>query len=391
MHRDDLLMKIGLPMNSLCITEGVDAAGRSIDVSIVDGVITDEGGQEEAFNAIGLTVVPGYIDLQVNGAFGYDFTENPTSIWAVGARLPEQGVTSFCPTIITSPPDRIVAAQAAIANRPAGYRGAEPIGLHIEGPYLSATKRGTHPLELLVPHAPDRFDTTDVAVVTVAPEITGVLDFIKELVANGVVVSLGHSNGTSDEATLAIDAGASLGTHILNAMAPMTGRDPGLAGVLMTDPRTHFGVIADGIHLAPEMLRLAWSSAPDRLVLVTDAIAATGMPEGGYEIGGISVTVKDGAVRNSEGSLAGSVLTLNRAVEVLMDTTGASLSDSVATATSNPAHALGRDDLGTLDVGALGDVTLLDGLEVVATIVRGNIVFCNQPHRLKEKPHDTEV
>jgi N-acetylglucosamine-6-phosphate deacetylase len=174
-------------------------------------------------------------------------------------------------------------------------------------------------------------------------------------------------------------------------MAPMTGREPGLAGVLLTDSRAHVGVIADGIHLAPEMLRLAWSSAPDRFVLVTDAIAATGMAEGEYEVGGIPVVVANGAVRNSEGSLAGSVLTLDRALKVLMETTGASLSDSLQAATSNPARALGRDDLGNLTVGARGDVVLLDGLEVVATIVGGDIVFCTQQQRLKEKPHDTEV
>lgn len=341
--------------------------------------------------ADGLTVAPGFIDIQVNGAHGHDFTQHPGSIWDVGSRLPEQGVTSFCPTIITSPPDRIVAAHTAIAARPQGYRGAEPIGLHIEGPYLSQARRGTHAADLLISAAPEQFDTTDVAIVTIAPEIPGAIDFIERLAAAGVVVALGHSAATSGEAQLAIDAGASLGTHLYNAMAPLTAREPGLAGVLMTDPRAHFAVIADGIHLAPEMLRLAWNSAPDRLILVTDAISATGMPKGEYDIGGISVTVDRGAVRNAAGSLAGSVLTMDRAVAVLMETTGASVREAADAASQHPATALGRSDLGTLALGARGDVVLLDGTTVVATVVAGEIVFCDQPDRLRGMPHDPEV
>lgn len=378
-------------MTDLHIVNGGDATGEPLDVRIVDGLISDRHSPTPSFDALGLTVAPGFIDIQVNGAYGHDFTEDPASIWAVGSRLPEQGVTSFCPTIITSPPDRIVAAQAAIANRPEAYRGAEPIGLHIEGPYLSQAKRGAHPAELLVSRPPDHFDVTNVAIVTVAPELPGVIPFIEKLVAEGVVVALGHSHATSHEATIALDAGASLGTHILNSMAPMTGRDPGLAGVLMTDSRAHFGVIADGIHLAPEMLKIVWRSGFDRLVLVTDAIAATGMAEGKYDIGGIPVTVADSAVRNVEGSLAGSVLTMDRALAVLVETTRAGLDDAIGAATSNPARAVRRADIGSLIPGTRGDVVLLDGLEVVATIAGGEIVYCNQPHRLEEKPNDPEV
>jgi N-acetylglucosamine-6-phosphate deacetylase len=371
-------------MTSLHISNGHDAKGEPLDAWIVDGLISDRHASTHTIDAQGLTVAPGFIDIQVNGAYGRDFTENPASIWEVGTRLPEQGVTSFCPTIITSPPNRITAAKAAIADRPKGYRGAEPIGLHIEGPYLSPVKHGTHPIDLLVSPVPIQFDVKSVAIVTVAPELPGAIPFIEKLVTEGVIVSLGHSNATSAEATVALDAGASLGTHLFNAMAPMTGREPGLAGALMADSRAHFGVIADGIHLAPEMLQIAWHSGPDRLVLVTDAIAATGMAEGRYDIGGIPVNVADGAVRNAEGSLAGSVLTMNRAVEVLMETTGASLSDSLAAAAANPARALGRTDIGAMHPGARGDVVLLDGLEVVATIQGGEIVFCKQPHRVRE-------
>ena len=375
-------------MTGIHIANGKDSAGAALSLSIINGVISDPNASLPTVDADGLTVAAGFIDIQVNGAYGHDFTEDPTSMWAVGSRLPEQGVTSFCPTIITSPPDRIAAAQAAIAARPEDYLGAEPIGLHIEGPYLSQAKRGTHPPDLLISAAPRQFDTSEIAIVTVAPEIQGVISFIERLVAAGVVASLGHSATTSDETDLALGAGATLGTHLFNAMAPLTARDPGLAGILMTDPRTHFGVIADGIHLAPEMLRLAWRSAPDRLILVTDAISATGMPEGEYDIGGIPVTVGRGAVRNAAGSLAGSVLTMDRAVAVLMETTEASLKEATEAASLHPATALGRTDLGTLSIGARGDVVLLDGTTVVATVVGGEVAFCKEPDRLRGMPRD---
>jgi N-acetylglucosamine-6-phosphate deacetylase len=173
-------------------------------------------------------------------------------------------------------------------------------------------------------------------------------------------VSLGHSSATAAEATLALDAGATLGTHLFNAMAPMAGREPGLAGVLITDPRARFGAIVDGIHLAPEMLRMAWSSAQDRFILVTDGIAAIGMAEGSHDIGWVPVSVANGAVRNAEGDLAGSVLTMDTAITVLMETTSANLGDAVKAATLHPAAALGRSDLGSLSTGARGDLVLLE-------------------------------
>jgi N-acetylglucosamine-6-phosphate deacetylase len=378
-------------MTGLHIANGKDSSGAAISLSITNGLISDSNASLPILDADGLTVAPGFIDIQVNGAYGHDFTEDPASMWRVGSRLTEQGVTSFCPTIITSPPDRISAAQTAIAARPESYRGAEPIGLHIEGPYLSKAKRGTHDPDLLISAAPERIDTSGIAIVTIAPEIPGAIGFIERLVAAGVVVSLGHSVATSDETSMALTAGASMGTHLFNAMPPLTAREPDLAGVLMTDPRTHFGVIADGIHLAPEMLVLAWRSAPDRLILVTDAISATGMPEGDYDIGGTPVTVDRGAVRNAEGSLAGSVLTMDRAVAVLMETTGASVKEATDAASLHPATALGRTDLGTLAMGARGDAVLLDETAVVATVVGGEIVFCNEPDRLGGMPHDSEI
>jgi N-acetylglucosamine-6-phosphate deacetylase len=378
-------------MTDLHIANGRDTSGAPVDVSIIGGSVSDTSRSSPSVDAQGLTVVPGFIDIQVNGGYGFDFTENPASIWDVGARLPEQGVTGFCPTIITSPPGHVAAAQDVITNRPRGYRGAEPLGLHVEGPYLSVARHGTHPIGLLVATAPEYFDTTNVAIVTIAPELVGASGFIERLVSAGVVVSLGHSAATAREAQLALDAGASLGTHLFNAMEPMNVREPGLAGALLTDQRAYFGVIADGVHLAPEMLQIAWRLAPDRLILVTDAISATGMPEGNYDIGGIRVTASNGAVRNTEGSLAGSVLTMDRAMAVLMETTAATLDVAIRATTQNPADALRRTDLGTLTVGSRGDVVLLDGGKVAVTIVGGEVVFTSQPDRLEGIPNVTTI
>lgn len=370
-------------MSDLYIGRGTDLAGSATEVSIVDGLISDRSTGSRSFDAGGLTVAPGFIDIQINGAYGFDFTNDPTSIWTVGARLPEQGVTSFCPTIVTAPPGRVEAAQAAIAARPDGYSGAEPIGLHVEGPYISPAKRGTHPPEFLIGQMPDEFDTSNVAIVTVAPELPGAMEFIERIVKSGVKVSLGHSVATAAQTMAAIDAGASMGTHLFNAMAPMTAREPGLAATLLTNAATYPSVIVDGIHVSDEMLRIAWSIASERIVLITDAISAAGMPEGSYDIAGVPVDVNDGSVRNQEGALAGSVLTMDKAIAGLMTAVGTNLESAISAATLHPAQALGLSELGSLTSGSQGDLVLLDGVDVVATVVGGHIAFCNQPDRLK--------
>jgi len=368
-------------VNSLSVRGAIGADGDPVELTIVDGLfgISPEGG--ETFDADGLTAVPGFIDLQVNGGWGHDFTETPSSIWEVGAILPSTGVTSFCPTIITSPAERIEAAQTAMAHRPADYRGAEPLGLHVEGPFISEARRGTHPTQHLDVPPNAAFSPRHIAIVTLAPELEGALDLIRELVGAGVTVSIGHSEATADQATNALAAGARLGTHLFNAMPPISGRAPGIAGALLASQMASFGVIVDGIHLSDESVRLAWNAGRDRFVLVTDAISATGMPAGDYEIGSVQVTVADGAVRNADGNLAGSILTMPTGLANLRSITEASLSESVAAATSNPARAIGRHDIGTFADGARGDVVLLDGDSVAATIIAGSVAFqTNETH-----------
>lgn len=369
-------------MNSLLIR-----GARPLDqLAPVDCVVTESGvsltgdipEDSQVIDGDDLILAPGFVDIQINGGFGDDFTTDPASIWRVGVRLPEQGITHFAPTIITSPPESIAAALAMLrAGPPPGYVGAQPLGLHIEGPMISPQRRGTHPVEHLRPIDRELIAgwTSDagVAMVTLAAELPGALEAIPELVDAGVVVSMGHSAATADQARAGLAAGATHGTHLFNAMPPLHHREPGLAGVLLTDPRTSAAIIVDGIHVAPEMVAVAWKAlGRDRLILMTDAMAGMGMPPGQYEIGEVVVLVDDTGAHNLDGALAGSTLTIDQAVRNLTAFTDCSPDDAIAAASISPRLMLGIDS----DVTASPNLVLLSReLEVVVTIVAGKVVF----------------
>jgi N-acetylglucosamine-6-phosphate deacetylase len=368
------------------ILGGVGLDGDEIDLFIDRGRYTDRDDSGAYLDAGGLTVAPGFVDLQVNGAFGFDITTDPSSMWDVGRLLPRTGVTSFCPTIITSAADTIEAARTAIAERPDDYLGAEPLGLHIEGPHLSPMRRGTHPEALLNLPGSEPMATAHVAIVTIAPELPGAIPLIEQLSRDGVVVSIGHSDATAEQALAATNAGATLGTHLFNAMPPITAREPGIAGHLLTDERTWFDVISDGHHLHPTTLSLAWRAARDRIVIITDATAAAGMPDGRYRIGEVEVFADAGAVRNLDGTLAGSATTMDGAVRIFAETTGARRAAAVYAASSHPADALGRKDIGRLHGGARADLILLDGFAVVGAVVGGELAHLADHDRLQPGP-----
>ncbi len=329
-------------------------------------------------DATGMILAPGFIDIQINGGFGEDFTADPSSIWRVGARLPEQGVTGFLPTVITGPAGTIEAALATLqAGPPAGYSGARPYGLHIEGPMISRGRRGTHPVEHIRPIDQELMAgwTRDagVALVTLAPELPGALEAIADLVSRDVIVSMGHSNATTTQARAGIAAGATHGTHLFNAMPPLHHREPGLAGTLLSDGTVSAAVIVDGIHVAPEMVAVAWQAlGRERLILMTDAMAGMGMPPGEYKIGGVVVNVGDTGARNLDGALAGSTLHIDEAVRNLAGFARCSADDAIATASISPRRMLGMEPTLT----ATPDLVLLSQeLEVAATIVAGKVVF----------------
>ena len=338
-------------------------------------------------DAAGLLVVPGFVDLQCNGAVGVDITTEPEDLWAVAAALPRWGVTAWLPTVVTAPAAIRARALAALRSGPprgpAGERPvAAPLGLHLEGPFLALERRGAHPAEHL--QLPDRalvagegWSRRDgVALVTLAPELPRALDVVGDLVGAGVVVSAGHSSASAEQATAAIDAGVTAVTHLFNAMGPLHHRDPGLAGVALTDERVRVGAIADGVHLHPAAVALAARALGERLCLVTDAMAALGMPAGRVPLGVLEAFATDNGVRLADGTLAGSDLSLDRAVRNLMAFAGVSLSAAVSAVTASPAALLGLDDRGVIAPGAVGDLALLDPAgEVVATVIGGRVAF----------------
>lgn len=355
---------------------------RVTAVGTVDGLPCPPDA--DAVDAAGLILCPGFIDLQLNGAFGLDFTSEPRAIWVAAARLPEFGVTSFLPTIITAPLETIAAAQVILSRRPPHFSGATPLGLHLEGPFLNSQKRGAHnPVHLRQPDLnaiADWSPEKDVRLVTLAPELPGALEVIRLLRERGLVVSAGHSMATFEEARAGVEAGLTYGTHLFNAMPTLEHRDPGLVGALLADPRVTVGVIPDGIHLHPTIVKLIWQSkGATGINVVTDAMAALGMPPGRYALGDFTVTVDATSARLSDGRLAGSILGLDQALRNLIAFTGCSLSEALATVTSVPAKVLGLTDRGQIAPGLIADLVLLTpDLRVVKTYSAGKISheFC---------------
>jgi N-acetylglucosamine-6-phosphate deacetylase len=318
----------------------------------------------------GLLVAPGFVDLQCNGGLGIDLTRTPERMWELGAALPRWGVTAWLPTIVTAPEGTIDGARTALNAGPSdGWTGAVPVGLHLEGPFLSPAKRGAHTESLLqtptVAAVEGWSRDAGVAVVTLAPDLPGAEDVLRALVARGVVVSLGHTPVTAAGATAAVDAGARWVTHLFNAMAPLHHREPGLAGVALTDDRLRVGLIADGVHVHPTVVALAQRALGPRLTLVTDAVAAMGRAD----------APEPGGVRLTDGTLAGSDLPMDQAVRNLVAFSGCDAATALHAATAAPAGVLGDADRGHLGPGARADLVLLTpDLHVVSTWVAGEPV-----------------
>lgn len=353
--------------------------GEELTLSMADGMITDDGDGPD-FDADGLFVAPGLIDIQINGGFGHDFTQDPTTIWEVGRRLPELGVTSFVPTVVTSPDEVTDLAIDVVANRkPADYRGAEVLGLHFEGPWIAPEMRGAHNESHIVdpePGVASKWAGSGlVRIVTLAPERPGANEVIELLTGAGVVVSVGHTAADFATASAAYERGASLATHLFNQMSPLGHREPGTVGAALMSA-AHCLLIVDGLHLAEAALEIAWRVLGEsRIVLVTDAMAALGLGPGVYPLGDGPITVGQDGPRTADGRLAGSVVTMPGAVANLAAATSADLAQALRCATANPAAALHLTDRGTLRPGCRGDVVLLDAdLAVVATFVAGDRV-----------------
>jgi N-acetylglucosamine-6-phosphate deacetylase len=334
----------------------------------------------------GGVLLPGLIDLQVNGCYGQDLAAVDQAGWArVVRRLPETGTTAFLPTFITAPVGELDRALRSAAGFVTGLpAGARVLGVHLEGPFLAPSRAGAHRREWMVPASPAvvagllAAGSGLVRVVTLAPEVESGLAAVAQLASAGVVVSVGHSDATAGQVAAAADAGARMVTHLFNAQRPFHHREPGVVGQALTDPRLTSGLIADRSHVAAAAVAMAFAAAPGRICLVTDAIAAAGMPPGRYLLGGEPVTVGPGdgaAPLRRDGTLAGSVLRMDRAVANVV-AAGIGLAEAVTAATRIPADLIGRPDLGRLAPGAAADLAWLgDDLRTRAAWVGGEQVY----------------
>jgi N-acetylglucosamine-6-phosphate deacetylase len=382
-------------------------------VLITGGLITEVGqGPPPRPPDIALdsgVLVPGFVDLQVNGYFGTELMTAGAAGWALVAnRLPETGTTAFLPTFVTAPLAELVASlrAAAVITAALPRAGARVLGVHLEGPFISPARPGAHNQSWIIspsPAAVDELLTAGsglVALVTLAPERDGGMAAVEQLTAAGVLVSVGHSDATAGQVAAAASAGARMVTHLYNAQRPLHHREPGVVGQALADPRLTSGLIADLRHVAAQACVIAFAAAPGRICLVTDAAACAGMPPGSYLLGGEPIELlpgddelpggvlpggvlpgegelpwRAGVPVRADGTLAGSALRMDAGVANMM-AAGIGLVAAVAAASRVPADLIRRPDLGRLAPGAAADLVWLGAdLRTMATWVRGERVY----------------
>jgi N-acetylglucosamine-6-phosphate deacetylase len=347
------------------------------DVEIDDGVVTAVGVTPAGRTGL---AAPGFIDLQVNGFAGHDFSAADAAGYAEAATaMAATGVTAYQPTFVSLPLDEYPVALATAAEVTRTGGGPRLLGVHLEGPFLSPEYHGAHdPRNIIDPDLDlcrSLLAMGPVTHLTLAPERPGALDLIGELVAHGVTVACGHTDANTAQASAAFDAGARVVTHLFNAQRPFDHRDPGIVGVALARPDVAVTIIPDGVHLAPETMLLVHNGAHGGYAVITDAIAATGRSDGTYRLGNREVRVQNGEARLADGTLAGSVLTMDRAVRNLFDL-DITLEDALTAAAESPALVAGRPDLAMLGPNTPADIVVLDDrLEVERTLVAGTEVF----------------
>ena len=370
---------------------------RKIDdalVSVEHGAVVSVGSRNDSEAAPGKPVTdfgdciiaPGFFDIHIHGGVNCDVMRGSADEMAkFEIFLAKHGVTSYFPTTVTASQEATLSALERLAKRieaaeKDGAGGAQPLGIHLEGPFLSHARRGVHPPVDLVEPSIAAFDRLwqaargHVRMLTIAPELNGAEEVIAEATRRGVCVSIGHSDATLEQARGGVKAGARHATHTFNAMRPLDHRAPGILGEVLTNNQLSADLIADGIHVDPKVIDLLFrAKGIENFVLITDAISATGMPDGRYQLGTLEVELKDGRCTR-DGNLAGSALTMDRAVRNVMKFAGLSLQQAARAASLNPAKAV-RLKKGTIEPGADADFVVLtpDG-EVRATVVKGVVV-----------------
>ncbi len=346
-----------------------------------------EAAKSAGLDFPGATLAPAFFDIHFHGAAGHDVMEaTPEALSAIGAMLARHGTANFLATTVTAPIDTTLRAVEGLAKLveqpnllPNNEKIARPVGIHLEGPFLSHARRGVQPAEhLLMPDIAtfDRlFDAAQgqVRLMTLAPELPGAVELAAHATERGVRVSLGHSDATAAETRAAIAAGAVSATHTYNAMRPLDHLEPGILGVVLTNVRLYSELICDGIHNQPEMVKLWWRAKGERrAILVTDAMSATGMPDGEYQLGGFAVQVANGRCM-ARGVLAGSVLTLDRALSNFLAFSGAPLEKALRLLTVNPAAMTGFS-VGSIAIGQPANLVAVDAAgRLLGSIVNGQV------------------
>lgn len=368
-------------LDAVILVEGgrITAIGHRDEVKIPEGAVD--------YVASGMTVVPGFVDVHIHGAGGHDVMEaTHAALDCITSTVARHGTTSILATTVTAPVDETCKSLEGIAQYIRSHEhqentglAAEILGIHLEGPFISKTRRGVHPSDSITRPSIEILDKFRAAsdglirILTVAPEVSGALDLIRAAVTNGIVAAIGHTDADYEQARAAIQAGARHAVHFYNAMRPFSHRDPGVIGAVLTEPDVTAEIIADGVHVAgPAIQVLLGTKGFDTVLLASDGTAATGMPDGNFRLGNFEVTVKDGVCRNSEGKLAGSTLTLDRALRYIVSL-GVPLIDALRMATILPARRLGlAGKKGIIAIGADADlVVLTPDLRVAGVMTRG--------------------
>jgi len=354
--------------------------------------------QAEHLDFPGALLAPAFFDVHFHGAGGHDLMEaTPEALYAIGSEAARHGTGSYLATTVTAPLDRTLHAVAELARliqRPEliktqkvdcgqGKYGtaARPVGIHLEGPFLSHARRGVQPAEHLLLPSIVVFDRLYEAaegtmrLMTLAPELPGAVELAAHATKRGVRISLGHSDAKAAHTRTAIDAGAVSATHTFNAMRALDHRELGILGTVLTTDTLYAELICDGIHVAPEMVKLWWrAKGQERAILVSDGMSATGMPDGEYQLGGFPVQVENGRA-TARGVLAGSVLTLDRALGNFVEFTGATVEQGLRLLTANPAAMTGLDQAGCLRVGGAADLVAVDAAgKMIASMVSGQLL-----------------
>src|SRR6202050_5223809 len=370
-------------LDAVILVEGgrITAIGHRDEVKIPEGAVD--------YVASGMTVVPGFVDVHIHGAGGHDVMEaTPAALDCITSTVARYGTTSILATTVTASVDETCRSLEGIAQYIRAHEkfeqqstapGAEILGIHLEGPFISKARRGVHPPEAIARPSVailEKFRAAAdglIRMITVAPEIPGALDLIQAAVSNGIVAAIGHTDANYEQTQAAIQAGARHTVHFYNAMRPFSHRDPGIIGAVLTEPDVSAEVIADGIHVAgPAIQVLLGTKGFDTVLLASDATAATGMPDGNFRLGNFEVVVKDGVCRNAEGKLAGSTLTLDRALRYIV-ALGVPLVDALRMATILPARRVSlAGKKGIIALGADADLLVLTpDLRVVGVMTRG--------------------